>query len=297
MRKEKSVKPPNRFRAIAVILQLSMFINLLPAQSMRNKDRFLVIFFLFFSSAVFAQKAELIKEFKLKETLLKEYEINFKCFDSIYAENDFYGYSSSIFIDNEEIGIHIYDKNVYIFFYNYVKDCWREPVILNPGDDYKDSFIKILNKDYCVFNAINTKTNIYEDFQLVFSDEKYITITKEEIDKEWELYKQNQKRISFYQIIDDQIKSEAYDIRFSGHVTKCAIGNKEKFGSVYEYAKLNNNMQLLKTKEGKDFLWDDEINPVCNSDCTRVLCISNISYKRYEFFDDDYRIYIYDISY
>ena len=42
MRKEKSVKTPNKFRAIAVILQLSMFINLLPAQSIgssRNQGK------------------------------------------------------------------------------------------------------------------------------------------------------------------------------------------------------------------------------------------------------------------
>lgn len=261
----------------------------------RYKNIFIVLLFFIVNSTVFAQKAELIREFGLNDSLLKVFGKNYKCFDSIFAGETLDDYSSTVFIDNEEIGIHIYDENVYIFFYNYLNDSWRHPIILNPGEEYKDIFVEILQKEYCIFGAYNSKEKKY--FKLSFSNGIYKSITKDERDNEWKIFHQRQKRISFYEIVDEEMEANKYDIRFSGNVTKCALGKKEKLGRLYDYADLDTGMQLLKTSDGKDFLWYNDIDPTCNSDCTKVLCISNISYDIYKFFEDDYTIYIYDIKY
>lgn len=61
--------------------------------------------------------------------------------------------------------------------------------------------------------------------------------------------------------------------------------------------KHNNFFQILKDSDGRDVLYSKEIIPVFNSDCTKLFCITNVSYDSEKIIEDDYTIYIYDITY
>ncbi|MBQ5491654.1 MAG: hypothetical protein IIT68_06335 [Treponema sp.] len=258
---------------------------------MKTKNICIVLLFLVINSAVFAQKVELIREIKLNGNLSEIYNETFSNplsvgIDTVKGKASCY-YTPYIFIDENNIFFTVAGNKIYL--YNYLNNTGHA-YVMSPGNRYTYCSIFFISSDYCIFSAYDIMEDLETYFKFYFHNETYEMISETERKNELSKRARNEDKhkLLIRCIQDEEIDNCIYEyfFKYSETMGKSAIAGKH-----------NNFFQILKDSDGRDVLYSKEIIPVFNSDCTKLFCITNVSYDSEKIIEDDYTIYIYDITY